>query len=531
MDTSKYKALYLQETNEHLSGIEKGLLAIEKGSVQSTDLDSLFRHYHSIKGMSASMGYDSIMKLSHAQEDLLSLLRSNKLALTIEIAAALLYCLDALKNLVKRVEEDLPLDVDISTFVNRLKSAIEGRPPEIRAEPAPITELKLSNVMKVEGKVFDDLLAIVGDLFMTLSSFKSLSHNSRSIEFKDSVYLLGKSLNGIHHNILSARMLPIEDLTENLPRVVRDISKQSGKNVELKIEGADLSLDRAILESLGSPMVHIIRNAVDHGIEPLSDRIHAGKSPEGNITVRAFAKKDKVIVEVADDGKGIDCARVREKAIKGGLPEGRVRAMSDREAMMLVCLPGLSTSDSVTDTSGRGVGMDVVKDTIEGIGGTLEIDSVPGKGTKITLDLPRTTSIIKTLLIWVEGEPFLIPLSKIERVAEVGREDISGGVLGHNGAEVPVVPLAGLLGIEEGTVRPLYTIIIVENGKGAQGNDGLIGLRVDDFGDEMEAYIKPLVPPMSRLWGVTGIAVMGDGRPVFLLDLPQIISRAASQAF
>lgn len=531
MDTSKYKALYLQETNEHLSGIEKGLLAMEKGAAQPADLDSLFRHYHSIKGMSASMGYDSIMKLSHAQEDLLSLLRSQKLALTIESTAALLYCLDALKNLVKRVEEELPLDVDISPFVKRLKSAIEGKPPEIRAEPAPATELKLSNVMKVEGRVFDDLLAIVGDLFMTLSSFKSLSHNSRSIEFKDSVYLLGKSINGIHHNILSARMLPIEDLTENLPRVVRDISKQSGKNVELKIEGAGLSLDRAILESLGSPMVHIIRNAVDHGIEPLSDRIQAGKTPEGNITIKAYAKKDRVVVEVADDGKGIDCARVREKAIKRGLPAERVRAMSDKEAMMLVCLPGLSTSESVTDTSGRGVGMDVVKETIEGIGGTLELDSVPGKGTRIILELPRTTSIIKTLLVKIEDEPFLMPLSKIERVAEVGREEIADGVLGHNGAAVPVVSLARLLGMEEVTERPFYTIIIVESGKGNGNGNGLIGLRVDDFGDEMEAYIKPLVPPMSRLWGVTGIAVMGDGRPVFLLDLPQIISKATAQAF
>ncbi|MDO8426322.1 MAG: chemotaxis protein CheW [Deltaproteobacteria bacterium] len=529
MDTSKYKALYLQETNEHLLGIEKGLLAIEKDPAEASVLDSLFRHYHSIKGMSASMGYEPVMKLSHAQEDLLSLLRSKKLTLTTEITSALLYCLDALKNLVKRVEEDLPLEVDISPFVKRLKSAVEGRPVEARESAAP-AELKLSNVMKVEGKVFDDLLATVGDLFMALSSFKSLTHISRSIEFKDSVYLLGKSINSIHHSILSARMLPIEDLTEGLPRVIRDISKQSGKKVELKVEGAGISLDRAILESLGAPMVHIIRNAVDHGIEPLTERMQAGKSPEGNITVRASAKKDKVIIEVADDGKGIDCDKVREKAIKSGVPAERVRAMTDREALMLVCLPGLSTAEAVTDTSGRGVGMDVVKEMTEGLGGALVIESAPGKGTKIIMEVPRTTSIIKTLLVRVEGEPFLIPISKIERVAEVRHEDISDGVLKHNGADLPVIPLGRLLGMEEETESPVYTVIIVESGRDENAGR-LIGLRVDDFGDEMEAYIKPLVPPMSKLWGVSGIAVVGDGRPVFLLDLPQIVSKAAHGAY
>lgn len=538
MDTSKYKALYLQETYEHLSGIEKGLLKLEKEPAEPSTLDNLFRHYHSIKGMSASMGYEPIQKFAHAQEDLLDRLRQKKLSYNPEITTVLLGCLDALKNLVMRVEEDIPLDVNLEPFIAKLKAVIEGVPavaaapstpaPEAPAEAEAAPELKLSHVMKVEGKVFDDLLTTVGDLFMVLSSFKSLSHETRSVAFKDGIYLLGKSINALHGNILSARMLPIQDLIESLPRLIRDMAGKSGKSVELKVSGADLSLDRAILEGLGAPMVHIIRNAVDHGIETVAERQASGKPPSGTIMINAASRKDRVIIEVSDDGKGIDVNKIKKKAVEKGLSPERVARMDDKEAMMLVCLPGLSGADTVTDTSGRGVGMDVVKAAIEILGGMLEIDSAPGKGTKITMELPRTTSIIKALTVHVRDEMFLLPISKIERVIEIGKEEAAGGVIEADCGEVSVFSLAKVFGIDEpDTGRETSTIIIVEDRKRMDPALGkcFIGLKVDDFGEEIDAYIKPLLPPISKLWGVSGITIMGDGRPVFLLDLPQIISK------
>ena len=551
MDTSKYKALYLQETGEHLSGIEQGLLALEKNPGDTKTIDDLFRHYHSIKGMSASMGYEPIQKLSHRQEDLLDKVRLKQLPLTDDMLSALLICLDGLKRLVRMVEEDRPPEMNIQPLLGRIQDAIDGKsaqeaergaPEALEAaaatgpQPTPATtivdgsELKLSHVMKVDSSVFDGLLANLGDLFMALSTFKRLSGDSRSIELKDGVHMLGKSINTLHSSILGARMLPVEDLIAALPRVVRDIAKKNGKEVELKSEGTDISLDRAILEGLGSPLVHIIRNAVDHGIESPQEREAAGKKRAGEITIRAFDKKDRAVIEVVDDGRGIDAQKIRSRAISHGMDESKVRAMTGKQALMLVCLPGVSSADIVTDTSGRGVGMDVVKDAVEGLGGTLEIDSTPGKGTCVTMELPRTTSIIKALIVAVCGEHFLLPLSRIEKVIDVEGFHLYGATYDMGGTQVPIVPLGRLMGMDEGPERAAYTLIIVDSGEGADGAKDLIAFKVDDFGAEMNAYIKPLLPPISRLWGISGIAIMGDGRPVFLLDLQQIIARAKAQA-
>ncbi|HEY4706328.1 MAG TPA: ATP-binding protein [Thermodesulfobacteriota bacterium] len=539
MDISKYKGIYLQEARTHLAEIESGLLSLEKDPSQKDVLDALFRHYHSIKGMSASMGYTPVTRLAHAEEDLLDKLRSGKLALNSGMTTALLKCLDALRELTDRVERDEPLDMEITPLLDALTASVEaGSPPSaptaaqqraaaaVAGGPLPRTEaLRLSEVMKVEGSVFDDLLATVGDLFMALSSFKALSHSSRSIEFKEDVHALGKSISTIHRSILSARMLPLEDLMAGLPRVVRDLTADSGKEVSLASEGMDISLDRAILEGLASPLVHIIRNAVDHGIEGSQERVECGKLSVGAIKIRAYTRKDRAVIEISDDGRGINREKLRKKAIDKGISEERLSSMPDREFLKLVCLPGLSTAEKVTGTSGRGVGMDVVKDSVEALGGALEIESAEGKGTRIIMELPRTTSITKALIVSIGPEQFLLPISKIERVIETGRDGVNGGVFSFEGTQVPVVPLAGLFGIAE-REKESATLILVEAGQALGAGGRLAALKVDDFGDEIDAYVKPLLPPISKLWGATGLTIMGDGRPVFLLDVQQIISKA-----
>lgn len=571
MDTSKYKALYLQEAGEHVAGIEQGLLALEKNLADAATVDALFRHYHSIKGMSASMGYVTIQKLAHVQEDLLDKIRSKKISPVPGITNTLFECLDAMKALIRSIEEDTPLDLDAAPFAAKIKAVIDaasGAQPSPQAKEPSVAEassapagaastadLRLSNVMKVEGRVFDGLLSCVGDLVMALSSFKTLTQIARSVEFKEGVHTLGKAIAALHGNILSARMLPISDLTEGLPRVIRDISQRSGKEVSLKIEGAELKLDRAILEGLGSPLVHIIRNAVDHGIESVAEREAAGKPREGTIIIKAYSRRERVIIEVSDDGKGINVEKIKKKAVAAGVPEEKAAAMTDKEAWMLVCLPGVTSAEAVTDTSGRGVGMDVVKGVIDALGGFLEIESAPGAGTRIILELPLTTAIIKTLLVAVKDEIFLLPLSRIERVIEVSGDSISTGVYKYGDTDVPVVPLGAALGMNEGPNRDKYTLIIVEaknmssrapqlslsphalrgdhSGTSLSGEEtehkesaARVALRVDAFGDEIDAYVKPLLPPIAKLWGVSGITVMGDGRAVFLVDIGQITSAA-----
>jgi two-component system chemotaxis sensor kinase CheA len=535
MDVSKYKSLYLQETGEHISGIEAGLLSLEKSHGNSSVLDNLFRHYHSIKGMSASMGYTTIMQLAHAEEDLLDKLRSGRLAPSETITSLLLKCLDVMKTLVESVRADEPLDADILELLDSLKAASLGQaaratPPTSAAPQEGEQKLRLSSVMKVEGSLFDDLLATVGDLFMTLSSFKTLTHGSRSVEFKNGVHQLGKSVNSLHDTIIFARMLPLEDLMAALPRLVRDLAKETGKEVSLTTEGMDISLDRAILEGLGSPLVHIIRNAVDHGIEAAEERKRAGKPIPASVHIKANTRKDRVVIEVSDDGRGIDRSKLKAKAVSRGIPAEKVEAMPDREVLKLICLPGLSTADAVTAISGRGVGMDVVKESVESFGGSLEIESTPHLGTKIIMEMPRTSSITKALLVDTGGEQFLLPISRIEKVIELASRELETPSYEYAGAGIPVVSLATALGIKS-EPRQFRTLIVLDV-TGTLGSAGktLAGLVVDDFSDEIDAYVKPLLPPISKLRVASGITVLGDGRPVFLLDVPQVISKALTGA-
>ncbi len=532
MDVSKYKSLYLQETGEHISGIEAGLLSLEKNSGDSSVLDNLFRHYHSIKGMSASMGYDPLTRLAHAQEDLLDNVRSGKLPRSPELTSVLLKCLDAMKSLADLVRTDEPLDLDVSPLLDSLKAAASGKAAQLPS-PAPLESeqaIKLSSTMKVEGRLFDELLATVGDLFMTLSSFKTLTHGSRSVEFKNGVHQLGKTVNSLHDTIIFARMLPLEDIAAGLPRLVRDLSKDTGKEVALTTEGMDISLDRTILEGLGSPLVHIIRNAVDHGIESPVERKAAGKALPAAIHISAVTRKDRVVIEVSDDGRGIDRAKLKAKAASRGVPSSKMEAMTDQEVLKLICLPGLSTSESVTSISGRGVGMDVVKEAVEGFGGSLEIRSKERLGTSIIMEMPRTSSITKALAVEAGGEQFLLPISRIEKVIELDSSGL-GGAYEFAGINIPVVSLAAALGIKD-EPRGKKTLIVLDarSTLGASPEKSLAGLVVDDFSDEMDAYVKPLLPPISKLRGASGITVLGDGRPVFLLDVPQIISKATARS-
>ncbi len=521
MDTSRYKRVFLEEAYERLSGIEKGLLSLEERPDDPSVVDGLFRHYHSIKGMSSSMGYEHMKILAHAQEDLLERIRSKKEKVTPELLSLLLECLDVMKGLAEDIKEDRPIETDIKGYVERLRG-FKSSTTVKKVSQAPVPQaLRLPHVIKVESNVFDDLLTLVGDLFMAFSSLKTITDPFRSIELRDNIHNLGKTINAFYHSILSARMLPFEDLVQGLPRIVRDISRSRAKEVNLSIEGADITLDRTILSQMGNPLIHIIKNAVDHGIESPEERTKQGKPRTGQVMIRLYTREDRVVIEVEDDGRGIDCKRVIEKAISMGFPVQKVMAMSEKEALSLIFTPGLSLSKDVTYTSGRGVGMDAVKETIEGLGGSISVESTPGRGTKFVIDLPRTTSIIKVLLVHVCEEMFLVPVSRIEKVMELKREDIRNDTIRYRKRDVPVLSLAEALGMPGCGDRGDTIALIVEDGK-----RGHVAILVDDFGEEMNAYIKPPPPPINRLNSTSGIAIMGDGRPVFLLDIPEIVSKA-----
>ncbi|MBI5598904.1 MAG: chemotaxis protein CheW [Deltaproteobacteria bacterium] len=582
MDNSRFKAVFLQEVYERLSGIEKGLLALESDPQNSAAVDALFRHYHSIKGMSASMGYETMKVFTHAQEGLLDRLRTTGEAPSSEMISLLLSSLDALKDMTRRIEENIPLPpigyagqpavldgqpavldgqpavldgdgINIERLLNKIKELSASpavhdaqpavhdgwQPPppahhEAALNPAQHPEIRLPNIMKVESRVFDELLRIAGDILSSISGMRTIAARSRTIELKEGTHAIGRSAEELRSNILSARMIPLDDLTENLPRIVRDISARGAKDTSFTVSGGDITLDRAILGGLSDPLVHVIRNAVDHGIETPEERALSGKPPKGAITLSACEKKDNIVIEVADDGRGIDVKGLRKKAIGMGMDKNRVGGMSDKEALMLVCVPGLSLSPEITDISGRGVGMDAVKNAVESAGGTLDVKSVPGRGTSVIMELPRTAAIMKVLLVRAGDEVMAVPVARIERVIELDREldrelgrepdgiETEKGMISCEGRNIRARKLGDIFGItprEE--AERMKVVILNAGGNGA----GLFGIAVDGIEDEVNMYIRPLAPPFSALGGVAGFSVTGDGRPVFLLDVAEMAER------
>ncbi|MBI5561113.1 MAG: chemotaxis protein CheW [Deltaproteobacteria bacterium] len=537
MDDSRYKAIFLQETHERLSGIEKGLLELESNPQDPAAIDKLFRHYHSIKGMCSSMGYEAMKEFSHAQEDLLNRLRKTGEPATTQMISTLLSSLDALKDMTRRIEDGLPLEgIPLAPLIKKIKEF--AAPEKITREETPArgtpsalplaqggqTEketpplISLPNIMKVPAGVFDELLRITGDLLTTLSSLKGVSARSMSIELKEKVHSLDNSIEELRSEILGARMLPFSTLVEGLPRIVRDISVKNAKEAELKVEGIEERLDRGVLESMADPLVHLVRNAVDHGIETPSIRRLAGKTAKGTITVGCEGKKEKVVIRVTDDGGGIDLNKLKEKAQEMGVAKENLERMDEKELLLLVCMPGLSLSLSVTDVSGRGVGMDIVRNAVKKSGGTLVVESSPERGTSVIMELPRSSSIARVLLVRAGQEVMGIPVAGIEKVVEVKKEDMAG--LKYGGENIRVKRLGELMGMDSENGQDVLNVVIL----GDRGT-GECGLAVEGVLGEMSAYMRPLAPPFSSVRGVTGFTVMGDGRPVFILDTAQLLSR------
>jgi two-component system chemotaxis sensor kinase CheA len=328
----------------------------------------------------------------------------------------------------------------------------------------------------------------------------------------------------LHDKVMTVRMTPLSTVTERLPRTARDVARKVGKLVEVEISGAEIEIDRAILEELGDPLLHLIRNAVDHGIEPSHLRQLAGKAAAGRVAVRAKRERDRVILEISDDGRGMEPARLRRAAVaRGALSDAQADALTDREALQLACLPGISTADSVTEVSGRGVGLDVVKRTVESLGGTLEIDSLPGAGCKFTFRLPLTVAVQPVLLVRVGSEIVGLPIAKVHGAVQVelSRLDRTRGepVFSWGGGLVPVRDLGRLLGFEPDRERDERAVVVAEG-----GDSGRIGLAVDGLLGQQEAVLKPLTSPLDSVHGLSAVTVLGNGRPVFILDVVRLLA-------
>ncbi len=397
--------------------------------------------------------------------------------------------------------------------------------PAAPAAPGAAAAAEPARTVRVRTEILDGFVDAVGELLLATARIREIGralpavHRPHLDEGVDRLHAIVKDLHG---KVMAVRMTPLAVVVERLPRAARDVARKRGRQVEVELEGAEIELDRAILEELSDPLLHVLRNAVDHGIEAPHLRLLAGKPATGRITVTARRERDRVILEIADDGKGMDPARLREAAVsRGALAADAAAALSDREALLLACLPGLSTAEQVTDVSGRGVGLDAVKRTVEAVGGALEIDSAPGQGTRLVLRLPLTVAVQPVLLVGVGDKVLGLPIAKVHGAAHVTFSALDrsrgGPLLSYDGELVPVHDLAPLLGFRPAG-RDDRDVVV------AEGADGRIGLCVDSFLGQQEAVLKPLGAPLGQVGGLSAVTVLGNGRPVFILDVARLLA-------
>jgi two-component system chemotaxis sensor kinase CheA len=417
-----------------------------------------------------------------------------------------------------RVQEILAGMTDVATV------RVSG--DEKKAPANPFRKEDVSRTLRVRTDLLDQFINLTGELITNRHMLQAAFREERWSSMGEGLDRLSRLISDLHHHVLKVRMVPLGTITERLPRMVRDLARSSGKQVALRLEGEDVRLDRAILEELVDPLVHLVRNAVDHGIDQ-----------KGEIVIRAWREKDMVLLQVADNGKGLDAEAIRRKALeKGLLTPAMARTLPERDVLQMICCPGFSTAARVTQTSGRGVGMDIVKSSVESLGGTLEISSVRGRGTRFLLKLPLSVAIIQILLVECSGQTLGIPVTRVWRNLEVGRDEIlvSGRRMvvrlpkrvektdtEEEAAEVereeiPLLSLRKLLGLPAGPAGTSFPIVITEN-RGRR-----VGLVADRLVGQQQAFVQTLAFPLDRLGGVSGATVLGSGKVVFIID-PQIL--------
>ena len=416
----------------------------------------------------------------------------------------------------------------------------QGDMPKAAAPDVKRPVSSKNQTIRVDIERLDSLLNLVGELVINRTRIsdiaatlgRELGTNGRADggvsaslakDLSESSALLARTTNEIQESIMKVRMVPIGQVFDRFPRVVRDLAKARGKEIHLEIDGAETDLDKTIVDEVGDPLMHLVRNCVDHGIEPAELREARGKPRHGTIKLNAYHEGNQVIIEIADDGGGIDLQRVREKAIRMGVIDESDR-LSDREIVELIFTPGFSTADQVTDVSGRGVGMDVVKRNILRLKGVFDVDSVQGEGTKFTMKLPLTLAIIQALLVRVADELYSIPLDAVIESQRIDAADVrtvhGGEVITLRGQVVPLIRVAEFFRLDAPRDPNKVMIVIV----GLQGRQ--VGLVVDSFQGEQEIVIKPLSDVIGRIAGISGATILGNGSISLIIDVHSLVASA-----
>lgn len=546
---------FIGESTSHIESAEADLLKLEEEPDDTEAISSIFRAFHSIKGVAGFLNLEAIQRLAHAAENLLDRARQGQLQLTGQASDLVMQSIDRMKLLVGQLDQairsNLPYQAgDVTDLCNRLDEFVRIGPTEPAgsnvvckqaggektesAAGSSDTETKRSGAIssadssiKVSTERLDSLINMVGELVIAQSMVgQDVGHIAReNPRLARHVAHLGKITRELQDLSMSLRMIPLTGVFRKMARVVRDVARKAGKQVEFIQTGADTELDRNVVEQIADPLVHMVRNSVDHGIETPEQRQAAGKPPVGRVELKAYHQAGNINIEVIDDGRGINKRRVLEKAIAAGLV-GEQDQLSDHDIFKLLFHPGLSTAEKVTDISGRGVGMDVVKRNIEALRGRIDISSTEGQGSIFTIRLPLTLAVIDGLIVKVGTQKYILPISSIEQSLRPKIEQIStvqgrGEVCLVRGALLPILRLYELFRIEPKTTDPAQALFVI-----VQDNDRRVCLLVDELLGQEQVVIKSLGEGMNKLKGISGGAVLGDGNVSLILDVPGLVELA-----
>ena len=528
LEMAKYRKLFLEEAGEHLSEISRALLSLEKDPEAARSIDVIFRMAHSIKSMAASLEYESITELAHALEDRMEGVRTRgKLADGTEMAALFqgLEGLEAMVAVVAQTGEAPPARPDLIASIRTRLQSVPGPPlenPERGGPPRPVQPQPPPGPqasVRVRTEVLDRFLGAVGEVILSSSQLRTAAGEQQmSAELSAGFDRVERRVTELQRRAMDLRTTPLLRVMEILPRSARQLGEQLGKPVEVELVGTELDLDRSILDRLNEPLLHLVRNAVDQGIEPREVRVAAGKDEVGHISIAARRERDSIVIDVQDDGAGIDLESVRRRAVEVGLLHPDLAEdLPPREVAALIFQPGISTAKGVSAVSGRGVGMDAVKATIESLGGVVELRTERGVGTTTTVVVPITAAVQRVLLCSVSGERVALPITKVERILELPAASIE-----RSGPEsfaliddepVLVLDLAERLAVVSPPPSEVVPLVVVD----IRGES--VAVRVERFEGQQEIYVKPVPELLCGVRLLAGFTVLGDGSPVFLLDL------------
>jgi two-component system chemotaxis sensor kinase CheA len=564
IDTASLLADYLEDARTHLDTLESALLELEHGCL-ATGLDrelvaNLLGSLHTLKGNSGMMGFSTIQHYVHQLEGVFKRLLDAPDCLDQSLVNTLFECATLLQGSVEQIGANPLPDLSQETmFLETLASAAspkavnQGAPPGgrgnaatakmiqrqapagaadpgaggMRSGPAPAPGATRSNVLRVDFERLDHLLNLTGELVIHKTKLNLLARQVEELAGADELFaelpraaqLIEKTTAELQEAIMRVRMLPIRHVFQRFTRMVRDLAKQKGKEVTLSFSGEDTEIDKTVIDALGEPLIHLIRNSIDHGIELPGERLQKGKGPAGRIHLSAKQESSHIVISVEDDGGGMNAERIRSKAIEKGLitPD---QVLAEDDVYGLVFQPGFSTVDQVTETSGRGVGLDVVRKVIGDFNGIIDVMSRPGLGTEFILKMPLTLAIIPALLVEVSRELYAVPLTAVlesvkVKAAEIHRVD-GNEVVQLRGSVLRVKRLSRVLGLQDRD-QPHYYMVVLGR---AEKKTGLL---VDRLRGQQEVVIKALDEYLGDVASFAGATILGDGGVVLIVDTARII--------